>query len=108
MCTSENNLTYILILRDDLSGYFWLTPTAEDDSITIANVLVEWFASFGVNNQWLSDRGSHFKSQVIEAVWESLNTSHHFTIAYFPCINGGVELVCRELLRGTQDIMTEF
>lgn len=39
---------------------------------------------------------------------ESLRVSHHLKLAYCPCSNGTVEVVCRELLRATRELLSEF
>lgn len=99
---------YVLILKDDLSGYVWLVPTEDTDAQTTAQILLNWFASFGVPQTWVSDRGSHFKNELIRLLRESTKGSHHFTLAYCPWSNGSVEVVCRELLRATRALLSEF
>ena len=42
----ENNHNYILIPKDDLSGYVWLIPTIAADAISTAEALKSWFAAF--------------------------------------------------------------
>eukprot|EP00171_Calliarthron_tuberculosum_P022775 IDg22775t1 len=74
----------------------------------IAEELIRWFAAFGVVEQWVSDRGTHFKNQLIRLLRESLKSEHHFTLAYCPWSNGTVEVVCRELLRATRALLSEF
>jgi hypothetical protein len=56
----------------------------------------------------VSDRGSHFKNEVVRALREQTRGLHHFTLAYFPWSNGTVERVCRELLRETRALLSEF
>jgi len=102
----EDDFKYVLIVKDDFSGYVWLRPTKEADGSTNATVLLDWFASFGVVRQWISDRGSHFKNEVVRALREQTNGSHHFTLAYCPWSNGTVEVVCRELLRATRALLS--
>lgn len=108
MMPGESDFKYILIIKDDLSGYCWLIPSSEADSFTVAESLVQWFTSFGVSSKWVSDQGSHFKNQTIEKVKSALKAEHHFTTAYCPWANGTVEVVCRELLRATRAILSEF
>lgn len=78
------------------------------DSETTANVLLRWFAAFGIVTSWVSDRGSHFKNELVKSLKETLRSSHHFTLAYCPWSNGTVEVVCRELLRATRSLLSEF
>ena len=108
MMKGVRDLTYVLILKDDFSGYVWLRPTRESDASTTAQALLDWFASFGVVQNWVSDRGTHFKNDVVRALREQTGGSHHFTLAYCPWSNGTVEVVCRELLRATRALLSEF
>jgi hypothetical protein len=39
---------YLLLLKDDLSGYLWLVPCRTADAAAIADALMPWFAVFGV------------------------------------------------------------
>ena len=48
MSPAEDDLFYVLILKDDHSGYMWLVPTTRKTAETIANSLIKWFAAFGV------------------------------------------------------------
>ncbi|CDF38965.1 unnamed protein product [Chondrus crispus] len=78
------DLRYVLVLKDDFSGYVWLRPTREADADTTAQALLDWFASFGVVYHWVSDRGTHFKNEVVRTLREQTGGSHHFTLAYCP------------------------
>jgi hypothetical protein len=35
-------------------------------------VLIEWFAAFGVAQQWVTDQGSHFKNKVMTDIQKQL------------------------------------
>ena len=108
MSTGEKGHTYVLILKDDFSGYVWLTACKEATAEVVANTLISWFSSFGVVYQWVSDRGTHFKNELVKILREQVRAEHHFTLAYCPWSNGTVEVVCRELLRATRAILSEF
>jgi hypothetical protein len=99
---------YILILKYDLSSFVRLVPTSTADAETTADALIAWFSDFGVAITWVSDRGSHFKNEVMRALREQTRGRHHFTLAYCPWSNGTVKRVCRELLRVTRALMSEF
>ena len=77
----EKVMQYVLIIKDDFSGYVWLTTVAEADAQNTADALIKWFASFGTVKQWVTDRGSHFKNQVVACLKEQTNAGHHFTLA---------------------------
>jgi Integrase zinc binding domain len=99
---------YLLLIKDDLSGYLWLVPSAAADAAATVDALTLWFAAFGVATTWVSYLGSHFKNLIIEALRKSLRTQHHFTTAYTPWENGTVERACREVLRATRALLSEF
>jgi hypothetical protein len=43
---------YLLLLKDDLSGYLWLVPCRMDDAAATVDALTRWFAVFGVVLLW--------------------------------------------------------
>ena len=47
------------------TGYVWFASTMEATAEVVAKVLIRWFASFGVVEQWISDRGTHFKNELV-------------------------------------------
>lgn len=104
----ENGFDYVLILKDDLSGFVRLVPATNANAETAADALIDWFSCFGTVKQWVSDRGSHFKNEIVRSLREKSNSSHHFTLAYTPWTNGTVEVVCRELLRVLRVLTSEF
>jgi hypothetical protein len=63
MGLSSTQKLYILLLKDDLSGYLWLVPCSKADAVTTVDALVDWFTTFGVVRTWVSDQGAHFKNQ---------------------------------------------
>ncbi|OWZ00772.1 Retrotransposon protein [Phytophthora megakarya] len=68
-CTTGDQ--YVLVLKDDMSCYCVLVVCAV--------------------SQWVSDRGTHFKNQLLELLRKSYGSAHHFTTAYCPWANGTVE-----------------
>jgi len=105
---SSSGQVYVLILKDDFSSYVWLKPCKAADAEATATSLIEWFSAFGTVVQWVSDRGSHFKNEVVKELRERLHCSHHFTLAYCPWSNGSVEVVCRELIRTMRALSSEY
>ncbi len=66
MGESTTGHTYVLVLRDDLSSYVWLTASKTADAETTANVLSNWIDTFTVMDMWGSDQGTHFKKSRYE------------------------------------------
>lgn len=108
MTPGEEGLKYVLILKDDHSGYVWLQACSDTTAETAASTFLKWFTTFGTVHQWVSDRGPHFKNELVKHLRESTKAHHHFTLAYCPWSNGTVEVVCRELLRATRALLSEF
>jgi len=105
---SSDGYTYVLIMKDDLSSYVWLVPCKAADAEHVADCMVNWFATFGTVQHWVSDRGSHFKNSLIHLIRDRIRGRHHFTLAYCPWSNGTVEVVCRELLKCMRALMSEL
>ena len=104
----EDGFCYVLIIKDDFSGYLWLIAAETTDADTIASALMRWFASFGFVQNWVSDRASHFHNELMKALREASMGNHHFTAAYCPWSNGTVERLCRELIRCLRALLSEF
>ena len=108
MGEGEDGYKYILILKDDFSNYIWLFLTRTCDTCSAVKALTAWNAAFGLAKIWISDQGSHFKNEVLQKTSEALQTKHHFTSAYHAQSNGSVEVVCREVIRGTRALLSEY
>jgi hypothetical protein len=59
----DGKYQYLLLLKNDLSGYLWLVPCRTADAAATVDALTRWFAVFGVVLLWISDSGSHFKNE---------------------------------------------
>jgi len=108
MGNGEKGNRYVLILKDDFSGYIRLIPSKEATAEVTADSLIQWFSLFGVVTEWVSDRGTHFKNELVKLLRDQVKANHHFTLAYCPWSNGTVEVVCRELLRASRAILSEY
>jgi transposase InsO family protein len=95
----DGKYQYLLLLKDDLSGYLWLVPCRTADAAATVDALMRWFAVFGVVLLWISDRGSHFKNEVVQRVQNELKAKHLFTTANCPWSNGTIESVCKQVIR---------
>jgi hypothetical protein len=83
-------------------------PCATADTQATASALMDWFSLFGISRTWVSDRGSHFKNTIMETISQTLRTRHNFTKTNSPWANGIVERLCREVLRATRALLSEF
>jgi transposase InsO family protein len=80
----DGKYQYLLLLKDDLSGYLWLVPCRTADAAATVDALMRWFAVFGFVLLWISDRGSHFKNEAVQRVQKEIKAKHHFTTANCP------------------------
>jgi hypothetical protein len=69
---------------------------------------MRWFAVFGVVLLWISDRGSHFKNEVVRRVQKELKAKHHFTTANCPWSNGTIESACKQVTRAFRAVLSEL
>jgi Integrase core domain len=77
----DGKYQYLLLLKDDLSGYLWLVPCRKVDAAATVDALI---VVFGVVLLWISDRGSHFKNEVVQRVQKEFKATYHFTTANCP------------------------
>lgn len=105
---SEHGYKYVLVMKVDFSGCIELVPSAAADAATVSTALMDWFKRFGCVMQWVTDRGSHFRNQVIGSLRKALGGDHHFTTAYCPWANGTLEVVNRLLLRCMRVLLSEM
>ena len=105
---SENDHKYVLVVKDDLTGYCWLEPTTTADAEHTAKVLAHWTRVFTTPNIWVSDQGSHFKNEVLENLAKTHRIRHNFSVAYSPWVNGTVESLMRSILSATRAMIAEL
>ncbi|XXQ38518.1 Gypsy retrotransposon integrase-like protein 1 [Plasmodiophora brassicae] len=99
---------YVLVLKDDFSGFVELVPVESADHISVAESMMDWFKRFGIVRQHVSDQGSHFMNKVIDELLSRLHIAHHFTTAYTPWANDTVEIVNRRILFLLKTLLSEF
>lgn len=73
---------YVLVIKDDLRGYFWLEPSAVADAAHTARVPSRWDHVIKTLYTWVSDQGVHFINQVMNCLAEDHRRSHRFSVAY--------------------------
>jgi hypothetical protein len=98
----------LLLLKDDLSGYLWLVPCRMADAAATVDELMRWFAVIGVVLLWISDRGRHFKNEVVQRVQNELKAKHHFTTVNCPSSNGTIESACKQIIQIFLAVLSEL
>lgn len=54
---------FILVVKDDLTGYVSLRKAESSDAASAASVLASWIRMFSAINVWVSDQGSHYEEK---------------------------------------------
>ena len=89
---NTRKLSYVLVLKDDLSHFVELVLSERSDHVLVVHALADWHKRFGVAETHVSDKGSHFlcfvlgahclsKKKVVDELNDILKTEHHFTTA---------------------------
>lgn len=86
----EEDMKYALFIKDDGSGYLWLSATSVATAIHGAYMLSRWQRTFTIPQCSVSDQGSHFMDNVRITMADSFNIQHHPTVVYSPWVNGTI------------------
>ncbi|KAH9184502.1 hypothetical protein AeNC1_013522, partial [Aphanomyces euteiches] len=105
---AANGVKNVLVIKDDMSGFVRLHASSTATSAETAAALMEWFSLFGVVTTWVSDCGSHFKNEVIDAMRRMFGAHHHFVTPHCPWANGTVEVVNRLIVRTLKVLCSEM
>ncbi|OQR97894.1 hypothetical protein THRCLA_06835 [Thraustotheca clavata] len=84
---AENGWHYVLVMKDDMSGFCRLFPSQSVTAGATADALMEWFTTHGTVLTWVSDGGSHFKNEVIHKIKKLLGAHHHIMTPHTPWAN---------------------
>jgi hypothetical protein len=89
----------ILVIVDKFSKYTRLVPCRESMSAAaVADLLhTHWFSDFGMPDQIISDRGSHFNNHFLSSIFRILSIRHSLSTAYHPQTDGQTERTNRTL-----------
>jgi Integrase core domain/Integrase zinc binding domain len=104
----DGKYQYLLLLKDDLSGYLCLVPCRTADAAATFDALMRWFAVFGVVMLCISDRGSHFKKELVRRVQKELKAKHHFITSNCPWSDCTIEYACKQVIRAFRAVLSEL
>lgn len=99
---------YVFVLKDDFSGYAWVTPTSNATAEHAAETLARWQRTFTAPCFWVSDQGPHFINEVLSTMANTFNIQHKPTVAYSPWVNGTVERLNRDILAALRSLLAEL
>ena len=92
-----SNKRYLVTIYDRGSGWFESYPCTHATADSACNALLLWVARFGVPEIIVSDRGTHFESQLFKSLTTKLGITKRRVTAYHPSANGAVERQHRRL-----------
>lgn len=88
---SDKREKYALVFKDYPFGYFWLEPSAFDNSKHAASVLTRCTRSLTAPDVWVSGQVSRFKNQLLKHRATIHRICHDLTLAYSSWANWTVE-----------------
>ena len=91
--TSIDGFEYLLVIKDDFSGWVELFPNQDPCANCVADAFADLNSRHSAAKIWISDNGSHFKNHIMERLAETYGVDHHYTAPYSPWANGSVERV---------------
>ena len=83
--------SYILVLKDDFSSFIWLYLFDKTDAENTVQAIMNWIMLFGAPLIHVSDRGSHFRNEVVRRLNQIMHTNIHYVHAHFSWANGTSE-----------------
>ena len=99
---------YIHVIVDDASRLCQLTWHDGCKATDMVEAMQQWFAVFGLVDDWMSDQGPHYKNQVTEALRRCYRSGHHFSRAHCPWSNGTVEVMMRRIMKTCRAMLLEL
>lgn len=105
---SKPGKKYMIVVRDDHSGYSWFYFSAATIAETAASTFVDWSVAFGVPTGIMSDGPTHSKNETISLLTFGLWTPHHLTLPYCPWSNGAVQRLGKESLLVARSLLSEM
>lgn len=98
---------YVLVLKDDLSGYSWLQPASSASSQHAGYTLTCCNRILATPDKWICDQGSHFLNETFTSMANDQNIAHWPTISYSPWTNGTVERLNRDIFAAVRALHAE-
>jgi transposase InsO family protein len=106
--TSTHSFVYILVLKDEFSGFVELVPCEHANHEHAVEQILLWKARYGCVPSYIrSDQGSHFMNKVTQNLCRRLGIKQHFTTPYCPWANGSVEIVNKTMIEAFTTIILE-
>ena len=76
------------MLKDGFSSFVLSWEAQSFDAVTAEAAVIEWASLFGVPRMIITDGGTHFVNNIIQALVRRFRAHHHVTTAYVLWPNG--------------------
>lgn len=97
----------VLVIFEGVSGNIWLRPSRACTANGTVEELLQWCATIGPPSTWVSDNATHFRNRVMRKPAKALGVDRWFSVANSPWINGTVQNMMREVIRGANAMLNE-
>jgi transposase InsO family protein len=94
----EWGFNHVLVVIDNFTRWIELYPTRGVTAVEAARVLLDHSGRYGIASEWVSDRGTQFANEVIEALSTLLGSEHCFTLPHSKEENAIVERANKEVM----------
>ena len=91
LVVSSNGNKFVLLVIDSLSRFVVLRPLRDKSALTVAQALYSCFVDFGFPKALVSDNGTEFVNQVVQALVNFFKVKHVTITPYNPRSNGAAE-----------------
>ncbi|SAM02503.1 hypothetical protein [Absidia glauca] len=88
---THNGNVYILVMVDICTKFIIAKPIPDKTAVTIANVLIDVFCTFGFPKIIQSDNGTEFVNGTVDLLMKTTRINHRVISAYHPRANGAAE-----------------
>lgn len=98
---------YVLMIRDDHSGYGWIYPIPNSMADQGAHALLYRCFAFRAPLSSMSDLPTHFNNKRLAIIAQRLRSKHHITAPYCSWSSGAVERFGKDMLRLCRAVISE-
>lgn len=102
---TETDDQYVLFVKEDFRGYYWLKRMLIANANHSASVLTPQDRVFTTANVWALIQGSQFNVEVMTKSAQTLPMLHKFTVFDSPWSNGTVESLMRFIISASRAIL---
>ncbi|SAL98530.1 hypothetical protein [Absidia glauca] len=88
---THNGNVYILVMVDICTKYVIAKPIPDKTSVTITNMLIDVFCTFGFPKIIQTDNGTEFVNGLVALLTKTTRMDHRVISAYHPRANGAAE-----------------